>query len=147
VYQWDTTDRGASWTRSKLRAEAFNHEPAIRIGDLWVRMDEYWDTIESSPDKKHWQSAWQSQGGPYAQPTRVRLTSVGAIAVGSVGDYEGGLILRSVDGVEWTQSVGWADLDAAAAVSDVAESGPAIVAVGYRFSGSSPQPYVLVRLP
>jgi hypothetical protein len=77
---------------------------------------------------------------------QVRLTSVGAIAVGYVGDYEGGLIVHSVDGIDWTQSVGWADLDAAAAISDVAESGSAIVAVGRRYRGSQPEPYALVRL-
>ena len=138
VRQWTSQDNGGSWHSTALDAEIANHDPPIELDGVSVRMSRYWDGIEIRVDGQDWQTAWLPEDGHFAQPNQVRLTSFGLVAVGYVGDQEGGLVLNSADGTTWTQSVGWPDLDGVTMLTDVAGFGSRLVAIGYAYGASGP---------
>jgi hypothetical protein len=148
VREWTSANGGATWKSRQLAAEIANHDPPLRLEGGWLRMSKYGDVLEISGDQRHWEPAWGPEAGHYAQPVQVRMTAFGAVAVGYVGDYEGGLVLLLTCCDGWTQSVGWPDLDAAAGLYDVASSGSTLVATGFRYgAGGRAEPYVLVSPP
>jgi photosystem II stability/assembly factor-like uncharacterized protein len=141
LVSWTSTDGGLTWTEAPLELAYRNLEPPIQIGGRWARISEFWDQFEVSDDLETWESVWEPTGDSYLQPTHLRLTPMGAIGVGML-DISG-FVLHSTDGITWTRSEGWPDLDDAN-LRDVAATATTAVAVGYNDSG---EPFAWVSPP